>query len=182
MILPGLLSPCSVYSRVDRQCVLGHALALLIVLSFTDHFTANAHTDCYWPDGTVNDQHQPCSAPLNEAFGLCCGLGDLCLSNGLCMSHSNTPGAQNNMIYYRGSCMSRDWEDSSNCPTICVNGTGISPHTDIGVIPCPDSNTKWYCADKDMSKANCSSGAFIVSMPSMFSSVHHSFLNKQTGI
>ncbi|CAK7216101.1 hypothetical protein SCUCBS95973_002690 [Sporothrix curviconia] len=76
-------------------------------------------------------------------------------------------------IYYRGSCTFRDWSDGSNCPTICLTGSGISPHTNVGVIPCPGSETKWYCADGNMGKANCSSGAFIVSLPTRF--LYHSW-------
>ncbi|KJR84731.1 uncharacterized protein SPSK_09155 [Sporothrix schenckii 1099-18] len=137
---------------------------------------SGVRADCYWPDGTENDEHQPCYSPNGGAIGLCCGTGDVCLSNGVCMSRSSAGGSTDMIdsayasnldtsVYYRGSCTFKDWSQDKNCPTVCIKGSGISPHTDVGIIPCPGSNTDWYCADGNMHKANCSTGAFIVSLP-----------------
>ncbi|ERT02912.1 hypothetical protein HMPREF1624_01216 [Sporothrix schenckii ATCC 58251] len=143
---------------------------------------SGVRADCYWPDGTENDEHQPCYSPNGGAIGLCCGTGDVCLSNGVCMSRSSAGGSTDMIdsayasnldtsVYYRGSCTFKDWSQDKNCPTVCIKGSGISPHTDVGIIPCPGSNTDWYCADGNMHKANCSTGAFIVSLPSFSSGV-----------
>lgn len=139
---------------------------------------SGAHADCYWPDGTENDEHQPCYSPHGGAIGLCCSTGDVCLSNGVCMSRGDSVAAStssdledtenslSSAIYYRGSCTYKTWSEGENCPTMCIKGAGIPPHTDVGIIPCPGSDTNWYCADSNMNKANCSSGAFIVSLAS----------------
>jgi hypothetical protein len=161
-------SPSSPSSQSRRALLpLRASLLVVVVLAF---LAARAHADCYWPDGTENDEHQPCYSPHGGAIGLCCGTGDVCLSNGVCMSHSEADtladvSADSN-IYYRGSCTFKDWSQDKNCPMMCIEGSGISPHTDVGVIPCPGSDTDWYCADSNMHKANCSTGAFIVSLPS----------------
>ena len=167
LLLSLLLPPRWLAPRVSRPSVPGHMPMPMVILFLAIALVAaGARADCYWPDGSENDQHQPCYSPHGGAVGLCCGAGDVCLSNGVCMSNSAVLDARARNIYYRGSCTFRDWSEGSNCPTICLKGPGISPHTNVGVIPCPDSDTKWYCADGNMNKANCSSGAFIVSLPS----------------
>ncbi len=152
-------------------------LVLILVLLLTDRSRA----DCYWPDGTENDLHQPCYTAHDGAIGLCCRSGDVCLSNGVCMvddtggqqlgPHSNRErddfALADAEVYYRGSCTYRDWSKGKNCPTVCIKGSGIQPHGDVAMMPCPNTdNTEWYCGDSNAKKANCSSGAFIVSLPS----------------
>lgn len=165
MAVSSLLRFCSPSSQDCRSGHSRHVWTLLVTLTAVIFLANVARADCYWPDGTENDEHQPCYVPHGGAIGLCCGTGDVCLSNGVCMSDMEVDASEG-YIYYRGSCTFKDWSKGKNCPTMCIKGSGISPHTDVGVIPCPGSDTGWYCADSNVHKANCSTGAFIVSLSS----------------
>ena len=148
------------------------ALSLLAYLCFL----GKARADCYWSDGTENDAHQPCYSSHGGAVGLCCANGDICMTSGICMQSSASSGQGlsngHSSAYYRGSCMFRDWSQGKNCPTVCLKGPGTPPHADVPMIPCPDSDTDWYCADGNVKKANCSSGAYIVSLASTIIQPH----------
>lgn len=125
-----------------------------------------ARADCYWPDGSENDSHDPCYSPEDGAEGLCCRSGDACLGNGICES-----GRDNDRItYYRGSCGSPDWIGIESCPSFCVNGTGGDGFSgETPMFRCPGAANLWYCGDANQKLANCSSGQYILTLPGSLS-------------
>lgn len=66
-------------------------------------------------DGNV---HVPCNMTAVEAGGhsTCCAIGDLCLTNGLCM-HKGDVDKKN--WYWRTGCTDKSWEDPA-CPKYCA--------------------------------------------------------------
>ncbi len=70
--------------------------------------------DCYWPDGSENDGHDPCYTPGRGQLGLCCRSGDVCLDDGVCLraasasTTANSTASPVSSSYYRGSCIVPD--------------------------------------------------------------------------
>ncbi len=75
---------------------------------------AQSERRCYFRDGTVANDHVPCSK-----FGgfNCCHKTDVCLSNGLC--YDPLEG-----LNYRGGCTIREWTEDY-CSQICSTGEFI---------------------------------------------------------
>lgn len=74
--------------------------------------------------------HVPCNMTAVEAGGhsTCCAIGDLCLTNGLCM-HKGDVDKTN--WYWRTGCTDKTWEDPA-CPKYCAPiGESMKP-----VFPC----------------------------------------------
>ncbi|PWY67248.1 hypothetical protein BO94DRAFT_540463 [Aspergillus sclerotioniger CBS 115572] len=80
---------------------------ILLVASCT---TVSAANTCYFPNGNIATENVPCSSDGHSA---CCGTGDICLSNNLCMDTAEQP-----YVLSRGACTDPDWE-SENCPSVC---------------------------------------------------------------
>ncbi|KAK8029306.1 hypothetical protein PG991_006362 [Apiospora marii] len=100
---------------------------------------------CYLPDGTVAQNHMPCS----KAGGACCYSADdahrdACYSNGLCQSlwfgH-----------IYRGACTDQAWGNS--CPNVCIDDNS----RDYLHI-CPDKAGVWCCNLVNSTADCCSEG------------------------
>lgn len=85
--------------------------------------------------------HVPCNMTAVEAGGhsTCCPIGDLCLTNGMCL---NKADSNKKNWYWRTACTDKDWKDPA-CPRFCEQ---IEPTRNTGLIfNClkPDS---WCCA------------------------------------
>ncbi|KAL3459004.1 hypothetical protein BJX64DRAFT_301614 [Aspergillus heterothallicus] len=69
----------------------------------------NDSRTCFFPSGAVASNNVPCSS---DEYTSCCGLSDLCLSNGLCLSVTHQP-----YVLSRGACTDPEW--GSGCPQYC---------------------------------------------------------------
>jgi hypothetical protein len=138
-----------------------HGRLLLHCFVLTSVLVTPTLADCYWPDNSVNYDHDPCGDRLTEG-SLCCRSGDACLLNGLCLDTNN-----GNTVYYRGSCEFPDWSQyPGQCPMFCIqNGTGINLGGETQVFMCPNGDGTWYCDDDNAKYANCtaSQGVFTLS-------------------
>ena len=61
--------------------------------------------------------HVPCNMTAVEAGGhsTCCPIGDLCLTNGMCL---NKGDSNKKNWYWRTACTDKDWKDPA-CPRFC---------------------------------------------------------------
>ncbi|KAK3386089.1 hypothetical protein B0H63DRAFT_191928 [Podospora didyma] len=123
--------------------------------------SANA-TTCFDTWGNEDKGQVPCySGTTTEGTVNCCNKGDVCLSNGLCLS----PGAQNLMT--QQGCTDKAWGKPCNkfCPETQQNKDLASQgFNDIVAVPCADSfngstNTVQYCCGPDP-QACCKSAAW----------------------
>ncbi|KAL3477787.1 hypothetical protein BJX99DRAFT_257159 [Aspergillus californicus] len=64
---------------------------------------------CFFPSGAVAPGNVACSS---DEYTSCCGIDDLCLSNGLCLAVSHQP-----YVLSRGACTDPEW--GSGCPQYC---------------------------------------------------------------
>ncbi|KAJ8117419.1 hypothetical protein OPT61_g1371 [Boeremia exigua] len=89
-------------------------------------------------DGEV---HVPCNMTAVEAGGhsTCCRIGDLCLTNGLCM-HKEDVDKKN--WYWRTGCTDESWEDPA-CPKWCDK---IEPNRNTGLVMNCLKEESWCCA------------------------------------
>ncbi|OAA66646.1 hypothetical protein SPI_01222 [Niveomyces insectorum RCEF 264] len=161
--------------RRGRNPIFDPVFALCSLLVLVTLLAQGVRAECYWPDGTENKGHEPCYANPGGAMGLCCRSGDVCLANGVCVSYNTggggsggsgglEQGIHSQRSYYRGSCTHADWSQGLNCPTACLNGSGLNPDSDVGMVQCPVAEHDWICLDDDYSKSNCSTGAYIVTL------------------
>ena len=75
----------------------------------------------------------PCD-PEADSFSLCCGAGDTCLTNGLCV----TPFG----IHYSGGCTDSTFEDAI-CPNFCTSGENPAMDRAISILTCVIVDAKW---------------------------------------
>lgn len=71
--------------------------------------SANDTRPCYFPDRTEASGNTPCSSDQHTH---CCGIGDVCLTNGYCLSIAHQP-----WVISRGACTNQNWD--SGCPERC---------------------------------------------------------------
>ena len=73
--------------------------------------------------------HVPCNMTAVEAGGhsTCCPIGDLCLTNGMCL---NVGDSNKKNWYWRTACTDKDWKDPA-CPRFCEE-IGKNEQSDIG--------------------------------------------------
>lgn len=89
-------------------------LALATLITLIGSISAAA-PPCYSPAGNKLPGYGVCDPRL--AASVCCGSGDVCLSNGLC----SNPARE----FYRGGCSDLTYK-SGLCPAFCVKGTSPS--------------------------------------------------------
>ena len=128
-----------------------------------------AQCTCYYPGGQIiATDHAPCS---NDTYAHCCAVGQVCLTNGLCMVTWD-------MSYWVGSCMDPTW-DSGLCfqEESCKSGmcsfdqesklllSMVVPengwsYSSPNIWHCFEDSTQWACGNGDGSIANetCASG------------------------
>lgn len=87
------------------------------------------------------EAHVPCNMTAVEAGGhsTCCQIGDLCLTNGMCM-HKEDVDKRN--WYWRTGCTDKSWEDPA-CPKYCA---AIEPTRNTGLIMNCLQPESWCCA------------------------------------
>lgn len=108
---------------------------------------------CYWPDGSVADGLYACGLADNvrpNGARQCCGIGDMCTTNGLCKSPAGYNAIES--TYRRMACTDKSWE-SNACPKYCYNKF-IDPKDDSAsresrhILACedlPSGKTKYCC-------------------------------------
>ncbi|CAI7613378.1 unnamed protein product [Penicillium pancosmium] len=138
------------------------SLSLLFLLLPLQAF---AETKCYAPDGRVaDDTYQPCIA-IDGVHSMCCSLNtsapDICQSNGLCLSNTNSTFKSN---YWRDFCTDKTW-DSPNClsKTLCDHDAGGNSDWTSRVTLCTGGS---YCCGTDQS---CCSGTTFKLEPTLVS-------------
>ncbi|GIK05002.1 hypothetical protein Aspvir_009101 [Aspergillus viridinutans] len=119
---------------------------------------------CYYPNGTADDNYQPCNR-VQGVNGMCCSLdrpnspggpdskgytADFCLENGLCQNIvQKMSTGQMVYTYWRTLCTSTDWS-TNGCLNVCTQGEFYPGHT-FPLTPCentPDSRT-WCCGQNN---------------------------------
>ncbi|ORY70290.1 uncharacterized protein BCR38DRAFT_421698 [Pseudomassariella vexata] len=112
------------------------------------HITLTAAT-CYFPNTEETLENYPCNPDVDDSP--CCGggLGNVCLSNGLCLS------GDGHLI--RGACTNTDW---NGCPNICLSAS--TGGTDL--ISCSNvtSTDNSYCCDHTNGCCDSAVGRFNV--------------------
>ena len=82
---------------------------------------------CYIQSGSnsvIRPDYGPCN-PRVDSVSLCCGVGDTCLTNGLCLTRSG--------IYYSGGCTDSTYE-AAICPHFCTSGEHLAMHMANSVL------------------------------------------------
>lgn len=97
--------------RGERLALLGNILVLMILLPGNDHVLAQNGVvpQCYFPNQEIAIDNYACV--LSSSNSACCGIGNVCLDNGLC-----APG---NGEIIRGACTDQTWR-SAACPQYCL--------------------------------------------------------------
>lgn len=114
-LLQRILMVCSIFQSNSAWT----ALILLYCLVFTHPFCKASGSQCFTNEGALVDVDFPCNPTQTESF--CCGPGWACLPNRLCAS-PDTDGK--GIRFARGSCTSRLWTSSSQCPSFCLDTPG----------------------------------------------------------
>jgi hypothetical protein len=80
------------------------------------HHTTVAMAKCYDRFGNEDITRYPCSQDEDPAQ--CCGVGELCASNGLCVRLED----DSDPTYWQNTCSVSDWIDGDvdSCPTQCA--------------------------------------------------------------
>ncbi|KAJ4360381.1 uncharacterized protein N0V89_000943 [Didymosphaeria variabile] len=111
--------------------------------------------ECYANNGSLYANtaatYVPCNitAVENGEHSSCCAIGDLCMTNGLCMEQQNEQKGANH--YWRNGCTDKTWKDPA-CPNYC-RGKARS-HLDIEepdhfnafIFYCFDPTNDFCCA------------------------------------
>ncbi|KAH8705992.1 hypothetical protein BGW36DRAFT_422517 [Talaromyces proteolyticus] len=99
---------------------------------------------CYYPDQTQAIGDVPCGNGTNVA---CCGSGDICLENGLCIAIEEQPYSLS-----RKSCTDQHW--GSECPGQCLMRTSYNTSwISIVLLTFLDSQAN-YCCNNVVSSGN----------------------------
>lgn len=142
---------------------------------FRLHDFVNMATECYANNGSLYSNtaatYVPCDPTAVESGGhsSCCAIGDLCMSNGLCMEASNEPKGLNH--YWRNGCTDKTWKDPA-CPNFC-RGEGMSVersrrmlahmfteepnHYNAFIFYCYDPQNEFCCAPQGTLEAGVTS-------------------------
>ena len=81
---------------------------------------------CYSPSSRVRPHYGACD-PRANSISLCCGIGDICLTNGLCRTRSG--------MYYSGGCTDSTYE-AAICPNFCILGEHPAMYMAISLLTC----------------------------------------------
>jgi hypothetical protein len=92
-------------------------------LSTTTSSTTIAMAKCYDRYGNEDITRYPCSQDEDPAQ--CCGVGELCASNGLCVRLED----DSDPTYWQNTCSVSDWIDGDvdSCPTQCAEIRSTAP-------------------------------------------------------
>ncbi|KAK0616523.1 hypothetical protein B0T14DRAFT_588523 [Immersiella caudata] len=91
---------------------------------------------CFTPNGTQLGNLFACQGSAPKAVsGMCCGLNDRCLVNGLCYQEGPK-------VIYRGGCLDKKWGDT--CPKLCDIKMECTGQLTM-LRECPDKSGSWYC-------------------------------------
>lgn len=110
------------------------------------------NSDNHLPFNTTNnyaDNDRPCYPDRPTSF--CCGIGEICSSNKLCIGGPGT----GYMPYNRGTCTDRTWQ-SPECPQFCRSSSTLQL-CGPDLYCCPDNNTNLFC--------NCGQPEKLFSLP-----------------
>ena len=121
-----ILSSTNIVDLIDCEHfpMFCHRVIFLILLLIWE---VASSTICYYPDGTVASNDQPCLPNAEESF--CCGATAVCASTKVCLEGPNSP-INVYSPYSRGSCTDKTWT-SPECPSFCMDskfGTSPSPY------------------------------------------------------
>ncbi|KAF9734893.1 hypothetical protein PMIN06_008303 [Paraphaeosphaeria minitans] len=103
--------------------------------------------ECYANNGSLYANtaatYVPCNltAVENGGHSSCCAIGDLCMTNGLCMEPSNEAKGANH--YWRNGCTDKTWKDPS-CPNFCW-GEEEPNHYNAFIFYCFDPKNEFCC-------------------------------------
>ena len=118
-LLPKILE---VYKR--HACYIAgfrmHSLCLISLVVFLPAWIVTAAPNngiCYNANGVQDGISLPCDP--KAAVSSCCHFGDICYSNGLCVSSGNQ--SQYYTAYFTGQCTDYTWNSPSTCLEICNN-------------------------------------------------------------
>ncbi|RHZ54423.1 hypothetical protein CDV55_101243 [Aspergillus turcosus] len=135
---------------------------------------------CYYPNGTADDNYQPCNR-VQGVNGMCCALdrpnlpggpdskgytADICLENGLCQNIvQRTSTGQMVYTYWRTLCTSTDWS-TNGCLNVCTQG-GVYPGHTVPLTPCENTSesSTWCCGQNNT--ACCGTSEAIILAPTM---------------
>jgi len=125
------------------------------------HLAATAHAFCYFPNGQLTSNYQPCAGDIGTSATTCCDQGYACLGNGLCQATGfelPVPGARE---FMRGGCTDKTWTNSG-CPLFCIDPKLNNLTSAAGVGSCPGSGGReYYCVDDQHNQLSCGgSGTF----------------------
>ncbi|KAL1598812.1 hypothetical protein SLS60_007954 [Paraconiothyrium brasiliense] len=104
--------------------------------------------ECYANNGSLYANtaatYVPCNitAVENGDHSSCCAIGDLCMTNGLCMEQQNEQKGANH--YWRNGCTDKTWKDPA-CPNYC-RGKEEPDHFNAFIFYCFDPTNEFCCA------------------------------------
>ncbi|KAI0147695.1 hypothetical protein GGR57DRAFT_505597 [Xylariaceae sp. FL1272] len=119
---------------------------MLSVLLLVTATIATAQT-CYWLDGTISTNSQPCF-PGQSGAQTCCHATHTCLSNGLCFDGVN-------LHVLRGACTEKGF--GGDCVDQCAQDYSIADWGNLR--QCNGGNTDWICG-QDVSGCDDDSNIF----------------------
>ena len=107
---------------------------------------------CYFPDGSVSPEDQPCPMAPGQTEAACCGTQmdgsrAVCLSNNLCMA---------DLKISRGTCTDKSW-DAFVCPHYCIGVSALN--AGLQIFSCPGTS-QWTCLDCAISNFTIEQGLF----------------------
>ncbi|KAK4466970.1 hypothetical protein QBC42DRAFT_319265 [Cladorrhinum samala] len=146
--------------RISSTLSLLPGLSLLLLLLLAGAVKAE-HT-CYDTWGNSDENLSPCYSPGTTDLNAnthCCRKGDICLSNGLCIS----PGSQ--YIMTQQGCTDKAWGKS--CSQYCSKNNQQNSDAAIPLIACPNSvsgGSAKFCCGSDASSC-CQTSSSWISVP-----------------
>ncbi|KAF2442784.1 hypothetical protein P171DRAFT_486764 [Karstenula rhodostoma CBS 690.94] len=109
--------------------------------------TVKMAAECYANNGSLYTNSKaiyvPCNitAIENGEHSSCCAIGDLCMTNGLCMEQANEAKGANH--YWRNGCTDKTWKDPA-CPNYC-RGKEEPDHFNAFIFYCFEPKNEFCC-------------------------------------
>ena len=110
-------------SSLGSDPILGYCRQFLLLISFFNIFSSPSHAECYYPDGSIEQnnekEYQPCDP--GDEHSMCCATNrtkaDRCRGDGFCFSTWD-------LNLWREGCTDPTWK-SPRCNKVCIAGKGI---------------------------------------------------------
>ncbi|KAI4869581.1 hypothetical protein F4820DRAFT_383756 [Hypoxylon rubiginosum] len=134
---------------------------------------------CYSLDQEEREGYIPCDTTADgvNSHSACCGINDVCMASGLCMSTRNSDPAG---LLWVDACTDRSFKNRA-CPSICIDPNNMPMNvTYLNIVPC--GTNEWCCNIGSYATVDLSQGVGTVirQLPSVTGAVSSESTSSET--